>query len=80
MDDVLEEAISALDELSQDTTIPKNIKSKILEVLGILKGDIDLSLKVNKALSELDEINDDSNLQPYTRTQIWNVVSLLEAI
>ena len=80
MNETLDEAMTALEELSQDTTVPKNIKTKILDIMGMLKNDADLSLKVNKALSELDEINDDANLQPYTRTQIWNIVSLLEAI
>ena len=60
--------------------IPKNIKIKIKSIINILKGDIELSIKINKALNELDEISNDANLEPYTRTQIWNIVSILEKI
>ena len=80
MSEQVDEIISSLGELSDDNTIPKNVKLKIAEVIKILKDQSDISLKVNKALGILDEISDDSNLQPYTRTQIWNIVSLLEAI
>ena len=77
----LQSIIEALDELDQDTTIPKNVKIKIGELNNLLKGnDHETSTKVNEALHILDEIADDTNLKSYTRTQIWNLVSLLEKI
>ena len=72
------ETIEKLQELENDINIPKNIKIKIKGIINILKGDIELSIKINKALNELDEISNDANLEPYTRTQIWNIVSILE--
>ncbi len=72
--------LEVLQELSEDSTVPKNIKNKISEVIGILKKDSDISLKISKALHELEEVSDDSNLQPFTRTQIWNITSMLEKI
>ncbi len=74
------ETIEQLQELEEDTNIPKNIKTKIKSITNILKEDTELSIKVNKALSELDEISSDPNLESYTRTQIWNIVSILEKI
>lgn len=75
-----EETIEKLQELENDVNIPKNIKTKIKNIIKVLKEDKELSIKTNKALNELDEISNDPNLEPYTRTQIWNIVSILEKI
>jgi len=72
--------IDSLNELSEDTTVPKNVKIKVQNTLEIIKSHGEISVKVNKALHELDEIANDTNMQSYTRTQIWNVVSLLEKL
>ncbi len=78
--DKIHEVIKALEEMSTDTTITKNVKTKIQATLVALKEDIEISLRVNKALHELDDLTDDINIEPYTRTQLWNVVSMLEMI
>jgi uncharacterized protein (UPF0147 family) len=74
------ETIEKLEELENDVNIPKNIKIKIKGIIDVLKEEIEVSIKVNKALNELDEISNDANLEPYTRTQIWNIVSILEKV
>jgi len=76
----LQQVIDALNEMLEDSTIPKNVKSKIQSTLSALKEDTDISLRVNKALQELDELTDDINIESYTRTQLWNVVSMLEMV
>lgn len=76
----IENVIEILNELYEDSTVPKNVRTKIQEIINSLKGDTQLSIKVNKALNELDEIASDVNLQPYTRTQMWNIISILEKI
>ena len=76
----LKPVIDALSELEEDITVPKNIKSKIAEIINSLQDNVELSIRINKALNELDEIANDSNLQSYIRTQIWGVVSLLEKL
>lgn len=77
----VEEIIDTLTRLQEDSTIPKNLKLKIQNIMSTLKGkDIDISIKINKALHELDEMGDDANLQPYVRTQLLNIVSMLERI
>jgi uncharacterized protein (UPF0147 family) len=82
MDGKISNIIEALQELSNDSTVPRNIKVKVENVINILKDDKepDDNIKVNKALSELDEISDDTNIQTFTRTQIWNIASMLERI
>lgn len=77
----VDDVVSVLSELLEDSTVPKNVKSKIQEIIGSLNDNkTDLSLRINKALNVLDEISDDNNIQPYTRTQIWNIASLLESL
>lgn len=82
MDNRFQNIVESLETLSTDNTVPRNIKSRILEIISILKeeNEKDMSMKINKALSELDEISDDINLQAYTRTQIWNIASMLEMV
>jgi len=76
----IESIIDVLNELSEDGSVPRNVKETVNSTIKALKEDKEISIKINKALHELDEIADDPNLQQYTRTQIWNVVSLLENI
>jgi uncharacterized protein (UPF0147 family) len=76
----LEDVVFVLNELLEDTTVPKNVKAKIKMIIESLNEDTELSLRINKALNILDEISDDNNIQTYTRTQIWNIASLLESL
>ncbi|MBN1502222.1 UPF0147 family protein [Candidatus Woesearchaeota archaeon] len=76
----LNRIIEALAQLKEDTTVPRNVKSRIDHIISVLSSEQETSLKINKALNELDEISSDNNLQPFTRTQLWNISSMLEAI
>ena len=70
-----------LAEICEDSSTPKNVKSKISSIINILGcQDHDVSIKKDKVLCELDELTNDNNIQQFTRTQIWNVVSLLENV
>ncbi len=76
----LQEVIDSLEELKNDTTIPKNVKQKVSEVISELRSEKDLSLKVNKSLSELDEMCEEINLPQFVRTHLWSVTSMLEKL
>ena len=78
--DTIQQVISALKELEQDTSTPKNVKLKVALTLKVLNENSETSIKVSKALHELEDIAQDSNVQSYTRTQIFNIVSLLEVV
>ena len=69
-----------LNEIKDDLTVPKNVRTKIEKVIGILGERKEMPIKVSKALNELEDVANDVNLQSYTRTQIWNVISELEKI
>ncbi len=78
--DPLQSVLEAIDEMQEDSTVPRNVKLRLAEVGKLLQSEGDLSMHVNKALDELDEISDDANLQSFTRTQLWNIVSMLETL
>lgn len=75
----MEEIIEALKEMQEDSTVPKNIKNKIIGIIQVLNEKVETSIKVSKALSELEDLTEDTNMQAYTRTQLWNIISMLEA-
>ncbi|MFW6230624.1 MAG: UPF0147 family protein [Nanoarchaeota archaeon] len=80
-EDEMEDILEALEDMKSDSTVPKNVKLKIDEIIKTLKrNDLEISIKVDKAQQDLDDISSDSNLQPFTRTQLWNIVSLLETL
>ncbi len=80
MSDALQQVLVALQELNEDSTTPKNVKSKVENTIKMLNANAELSIKVSKALNELEEVADDSSVQAHTRTQIFNIVSLLELV
>lgn len=71
------EIISTLHELKEDSTINKNIRDRIEKVISFLESDKELG--VDKAIHEIEDLMENNNLPSYTRTQIWNIVSLLES-
>ena len=72
--------VKSLNDIQEDTTVPRNVRTKIEAIISTLKEETELPIKINKTLNELDEIANDVNLQSYTRTQIWNVMSALEKL
>jgi uncharacterized protein (UPF0147 family) len=77
----IRQAISVLDEVSQDTTTPRNIRKVAKDSIEMLNSDkYSLAVRAANATSMLDEISQDPNMPPYTRVKLWNAISLLEAI
>ncbi len=77
----MENIIENLKTIEQDTTVPRNVRSKIKSAILALEDQNGTAekVKIDRALQELDDLSDDPNLPSYTRTQIWNVVSTLES-
>jgi uncharacterized protein (UPF0147 family) len=72
------EVIGALKMLKQEVGIPKNLKSKIDNIILILNNQGESQeTRVHKAEIILDEVSNDSSLQPFIRTQIYQIVGLL---
>lgn len=70
------------DQIINDRTVPRNIKSAVGEAKSYVHDESikDLEEKISSAISILDEIINDPNMPMYTRTQIWNIVSMLESL
>ncbi|MGE0793513.1 MAG: UPF0147 family protein [Candidatus Woesearchaeota archaeon] len=82
MNPEIEEIVEFISELQSDSSVPRNVKSKLLEIVKDLKAmsQANMSLVVNKILSNLDDISSDANLDSFTRQQIWSITSMLECL
>lgn len=81
MDNSLIDLFDALNQLEQDSSVPKNVKLKLQSAISVLKEEgTDMKIKINKALQHLEDVSDDSNMPSYIRPQIWNIVSMLESL
>ena len=76
----LDVIVNSLNEVQEDATVPRNVRTQMQNIINNLKADTELPIKINKALSQLAEIANDINIQSYTRTQIWNLISVLEKL
>ncbi len=76
-----ESVVSALVELNEDSSVPKNVQDKIIKSIKILSDEkLALPIQKSKVLAELEELGDDVNLQTDIRTQLFNVVGMLEGV
>lgn len=78
--DKVEEIISAIKEVQEDSTVPKSIKLKLQKMVEILSENTNISIKVNKTLHELEIIDGDNNTDSFVRTQLMNIASMLENV
>lgn len=70
-----------LEQIKNDRTVPKNVRSSIEIAQNDLKDKTkDMLIKINSAISILEEASNDTNIPTYTRTQIWNIISMLEIL
>ena len=77
--DPLQQALAILDDLRDDSTLPKNVRSTIASIIDMLNDEsIDISIRVDKAMLELEQISSDTNIQSYSRTMLYQVTSNLE--
>jgi uncharacterized protein (UPF0147 family) len=71
----------ALDQLSGDSSIPRNIRRGAKEAKDILVDKVDaLDVRMAKANSILDQLADDPNIPLHGRTLIWNIITQLETV
>jgi uncharacterized protein len=77
----LEPINKLLDEISEDRTVPRNIRTLVQQAKADLNNTKnDWAVRINAAVSVLDEVSNDPNIPTYSRTHIWNIVSLLEVM
>ncbi len=77
----IRQAVAVLEQVSEDTTTPRNIRRAAKDSLSSLQGtEFTPAVRASNAISLLDEILQDPNMPQYTRVKLWNVMSVIEAI
>lgn len=78
---MMEEVEFLLDELSQDTSVPKNVRKTASDSRSALGKESDsLDLRCATAVSMLDEIANDPNVPAHGRASLYTIISKLEAL
>ena len=73
--------INELEMINNDTSVPRNIRKSVTEIIEILKkDDKPLFLRTTRSLSILSEVSSDPNLPMHTGTLIWSILGKLETI
>ena len=73
--------IQMLQQITEDSTIPRNIRRVADETRIVLMKESDsIGLRAATAISMIDEISNDPNMPVHARTRIWELVSQLETV
>ena len=77
----LKQISKILDQLAEDTSVPRNIRRGAKESQELLlKSTEALDIRTFTVISKLDELANDPNIPLHGRTLIWNIISELETI
>ncbi len=77
----IRQAVAVLEQVSEDTTTPRNIRRAAKDSVSALLGtEFTPAVRASNAISLMDEILQDPNMPQYTRVKLWNVMSVIEAI
>jgi uncharacterized protein (UPF0147 family) len=80
-DEKLNQITQILDQLAEDSSVPRNIRRGAGEAKSLLlKTDEALDLRVASAIFILDDLANDPNIPLHGRTLIWNIISQLETV
>ncbi len=77
----LKQVVEVLDQLAEDTSVPRNIRRGATEAKDLLiSSNNALDVRTASAVFILDELANDPNIPLHGRTLIWNIISQLETI
>ncbi len=80
-DNKLGQVINILDQLAEDTSVPRNIRRGANDAKERLNRQSEaLDVRCASAIFILDELANDPNIPLHARTLIWNIISQLETI
>ncbi len=81
IDTKLKQIMDVLDQIAEDTSIPRNIRRGAADAKARLtKKDEALDLRVTSAIMLMDDLANDPNIPLHGRTLIWNIISQLETV
>ena len=77
----IQQALTVLAEICEDSTTPRNIRRSAKDAMNALQsGEYTPAVRASNAVSLLDEIMPDPNMPSYTRVKLYNIMSFIEAI
>ncbi len=77
----LSQVIAVLDDLGEDTSVPRNIRRGAADAKKLLLTENDaMDVRVASAIFILDELANDPNIPLHGRTLIWNILNQLETL
>jgi uncharacterized protein (UPF0147 family) len=77
----LKQIVDVLDQLSEDTSVPRNIRRGASDAKTVLNKVAEaLDVRVASAVYILDDLANDPNIPLHGRTQIWNIISQLSQL
>ncbi len=80
-DKLYQEIVGMMIELSEDTSLPRNIRKGISNAKDILtKKDQALDVRIASAIFALDEIANDPNIPVHGRTMVYMIMGKLETL
>ncbi|NLU46204.1 MAG: UPF0147 family protein [Euryarchaeota archaeon] len=80
MSDKVKQVMSALDMLTEDTSVPRNIRKGATDAKSKLAGKDPIDVRAMGAMSILDDLANDPNIPMHGRTLIYGIMSQLEII
>jgi len=77
----IRQLVEVLDQLAEDTSVPRNIRRGANDAKALLlkSGDA-LDVRAASATMILDDLANDPNIPLHGRTLIWNIISQLETL
>ncbi len=79
-DKKVQEIVSLMDLLIEDTSVPKNIRKAVSEARAQMLSQGELSTRSSSAIYSLEAVSEDINMPMHARTQIWTMLSALESV
>ena len=80
-DEKMRQIIDVLNQLAEDTSVPRNIRKGATEAINkLLSKNEALDVRSASANIILDELANDPNIPLHGRTIIWNIMSQLETL
>ncbi len=75
----INQIITIMDQLSEDTSVPRNIRRGAQECKDRLRKRSEaMDVRTASVIFKLDEMANDPNIPLHGRTLIWNIISQLE--
>lgn len=77
--EILEEIITEIEFLIEDSSIPKNLKQLLNGIEERLNKKEDV-VEISSILYELEEITNNNNVPQFCRSAVWSLISKLEKL